>query len=361
MILKHLRRAGAASLRALLQYHDDAVYHRAQNYLAKQAYNEIVRQDPGRRLTESTRKQILDYACSALGSKVYAPWLETYTAYRGSFHEGWLPDNYVGHVLVKRGTPHFLSLGRKTIAARFFQTDLFPDLAYSINGFLYDRAFRPVAAADVPKVVFAEHETAFLKVEDSSHGRDVFRLERNGFDIGSVMRLGNFVIQSPVEQHPFFLPFSPGGAATLRLTTVKPKGRPAELRAAYLRGGRASDSYVRSDRQVRVPIELSSGTLHAEGANADWTRTDRHPDTGAVFAGATIPAFSRAAEACLALHDSVPHLIYIGWDACVTPEGEVRLFEVNTRHPAITFTEAASGPIFLGLGLENLHRTGIVA
>lgn len=357
MIIRRIRQHGAEKLRALLSYHDEILYHRAQNSIARRAYDAIIGQDPERRLSDKTRKTVRDYAQSVFGSPVFAPWLETYTAYRGAFHEGWIPDNYVGQVLVKRGCQHYLSLGQKTIALRSFPSELFPDLVYGINGGIYDRNFEYVAPGDVAAIVFTGHDTAFLKLENSSQGLGVFRLKKKDFDLDRALGLGNFVIQSPVEQHPFFDPFSPGGVATVRLLTVKTRGRPAELRAAYLRAGRASELLVRPDRQVRLPIDLASGALHPVATYPDWTRSDRHPDTGASFAGASIPAFSRAVEACLALHDRVPHVLVIGWDTCITPEAETRIFEVNTRHPGVRFAEAAMGPVFLGLGLENMHRT----
>jgi Sugar-transfer associated ATP-grasp len=362
MIWRNIRKVGAGTLRRLLNYHDAMISNRAHNYVARKAYNAIVAQDPSRRLSEQMQKTIQDYARSVLGSPVYAPWLETYTAYRGAFQAGWIPDNYFGNIVVNHiCPPNYRYLSDKTVAARFFQSDLFPDLVYCINGGLYDRNFDPVEAGGIAAIVFAENDTAILKVVRSSQGRGVLRIERNGFDPAAALRLGNFVIQSPVEQHPFFRQFSPGGGATIRLTTVKANGGRAELRAGYLRGGRMAESCVMSASAMRIPLDAATGELQAEAANPDWTRTDRHPDTGAAFAGASIPAFSKAVDACLALHDRAPHVLCAGWDLCITPGAEVRIFEVNSGHTGVNFSEAATGPIFLGLGFDTLHRTGFGA
>lgn len=355
---RRVRYAGVGIVKNIIRRYDETVFDRAHNSAADAAYNAIVSQYPDRRLAPATQRTIRDYSLTVFGSEKYQPWLKAYTAFRGSFHEGWLPDNYYGRYFAKGEINQYHCVERRAVAARFFQSELFPDLLYGINGGLYDRTFERVERADVGAIVFAEHDVAFLKHEGSAQGLGVSRIEKGRFDLDAAIRRGNFVIQRPVEQHPFFDRFSPGGAATIRLLTMRPNGGRPELRAAFLRGGRTSELIVRSARQVRIPVDMSSGGLGAEGTLSDWTRTDRHPDTGAVFAGETIPAFSRAVEACLALHDRVPHTPVTGWDVCITPAEEVRLFEVNARHPGLRFIEAAIGPAFLGMGMDKLHLTG---
>ena len=55
---------------------------------------------------------------------------------------------------------------------------------------------------------------------------------------------------------------------------------------------------------------------------------ERHPDTGAVIAGHTLPLWEEAVAVTLRAHDAEPVSPAIGWDVALTPEGPV-LLEAN--------------------------------
>jgi hypothetical protein len=178
--------------------------------------------------------------------------------------------------------------------------------------------------------------------------RDTFSdvIARTGLDLA---------IQRPLEPHEFFDDLSPSAAATLRLTTAREPDGTARARGAYLRLGRTSDQVVSSWSQVRVPVDLETGRLHDTAALPDWSRTDRHPDTGAAFEGGSVPHFTEGVRLVEALHAKMPHIAYAGWDVCITQSEGAKLFEVNVRQPAVAFSEAAVGPLFAGLGWDRLH------
>jgi len=48
----------------------------------------------GRSLTPALDRRCEEYAVEILGGGEYAPWLRVYSATRGEFHEGWMPENY---------------------------------------------------------------------------------------------------------------------------------------------------------------------------------------------------------------------------------------------------------------------------
>src|SRR5665213_1301726 len=56
----------------------------------------------GRALTPALRRRCDEYAMEVLGGPEYAPWLRFYSAMRGEFHEGWMPENYYHMVVVPR-------------------------------------------------------------------------------------------------------------------------------------------------------------------------------------------------------------------------------------------------------------------
>ncbi len=327
-----------------------------QNGEARKSYDIITGQRPERALSGPQRRQISDYAGDVLGSVRFAPWLEAYTAFRGEFLEGWLPDNYIERYLVPHSARRFQSLSVRSLANRILQTDLLPDIAYGVNGGLYDRNYEPIEPAALARHVFAESDTAFVKVEGSIRGYGVTRIEAGSFSPDQLPSDRDFVIQQAVRQHPAFDDLSPAAAATLRLTTVKQAGMKAEVRTGLLRLGIDGMEYVRAGKSVSVPvIDLQTGAMASYGMRTGFLTVDRHPDTGAEFGGRTVPSFAEAAAACTALHDRLPHIWYIGWDVGITDAGAVKLFEFNIGHASVRFSEAATGPCFLGLGWDRLH------
>ena len=101
------------------------------------------------------------------------------------------------------------------------------------------------------------------------------------------------------------------------------------------------------------------GELDSSAYTADWRRWDRHPDTNVDFAKQRIPCFGKAMDLCTGLHQSIPHCAVIGWDVTIDSDEQVRLFEWNAGHTDIKFTEATTGPCFLGLGWEKFGGEGM--
>jgi len=321
---------------------------------ASKAYRMIVSQFPESRPNAKTRTLIKEYSRSVLGSQRFEPWLKTYAAYRGKFLEGWIPDNFFGRIIVPLSKGTYAGLGAKTLARRLLATDRFPDLAYHVNGTWSDREGAAIRADSVKNVIFADDDAVFVKLDRSTCGLGVQRITRNDFNPDTLSKLGNFVVQAPVHQSEFFNQITPDSTATLRITTVKFGGRPAEKRAAYLRVGLQGDKLVTVKSSLRIPIIDDNGALGAHAAFPSWERCRSHPGTGFEFAGREIPQFSEAVSICAALHDRIPQILVIGWDVAIDKFGEVKLMEWNTGHSDIKFSEAATGPCFRGLGWESL-------
>jgi len=142
--------------------------------------------------------------------------------------------------------------------------------------------------------------------------------------------------------------------ATIRVATVKDGDGRIEARAAYLRLGRVNTEWVQSDNSVRVAIVGREGELDRFGYTEDWRHWLCDPDTKVGFAGKCIPGFAKAVATCVSLHASVPHFAIIGWDVAIDKDDQIKIIEWNGGHCDIKFSEAATGPCFLGLGWERL-------
>ncbi|GAA4987270.1 sugar-transfer associated ATP-grasp domain-containing protein [Pseudonocardia tropica] len=297
------------------------------------------------------------YAGDVLGWRGYAPWLRVYTAVAGEFREGWIPDNYYGRVVLPAVQGPYGEVSKlKPLSRRLLQSDLIADVAYWVNGGLYDRDLRHLDRAALASVLFAGTDRAVFKSDDSIQGDGVHVLHRDRFDPASVDRLPSGVFQSWAEQHPLLATFTPGSVATMRVTTAVADDGTASLRAAYLRFGRAVDTHVRSGSHVRVAVGLRDGRLAAEGFTPRWTTLTAHPDSGTGFAGVAVPGFAACVDAVLELHRRMPFARCVGWDLTVDADERPVVLEWNAGHNDIKFSEATQGPCFADMGWERLWR-----
>ena len=193
----------------------------------------------------------------------------------------------------------------------------------------------------------------FLKKDGPGQGKGVERVKVENFFEKKFESFGNCVIQSQLEQHGFFNDIISGPLATVRITTVKDKLGKIGMRAAYLRFGRKGESWVQSKSHVRVAIVDDSGCLDEFGYTPDWRRWQYHPDTNFAFSNHRIPIFKECVEMCIELHKKVPHITIIGWDMAICDDETTKVIEWNTGHCDIKFSEASTGPCFLGLGWEK--------
>jgi hypothetical protein len=331
-------------------------YDRSVNRRMRAAYDAIVRQDAARAVDRRQHRLISQYAGDVFGSTRYAPSLVTYTAFRGRFFEGWLPQNYGGRYLMPYAQGRYAACGFRTLSAHLLRTDAIPDIAYRIGGIFYDRNFEPVPDGSLLDRIFSETDYVYIKAEGSGKGLGVVGAPRADFLQVAASFRADLSVQRSLKPHSCFAMLSPTAAATLRLITARSPDGSFRLRAAYLRLGRSEDRIVTSARGIRVPVDVTSGALYGYGAMPDWTRADAHPDTGTVFAGRAIPSFHEAKDLVERLHKLAPHIAYCGWDVCITEDEGVKLFEVNVGNAAVSFIEAATGPIFQGLGWDQLHR-----
>jgi hypothetical protein len=311
----------------------------------------------GRQLSVGDSKKAEEYARTVLGSVDFAPWLKLYTAFRGEFLEGWIPDNYLGRIVCPSINGNLKNLGQyKTLTKRILQTDSIPDLAYFIKGNWILESGDLSSLSEVKSLCFDQYPYVFLKKNFSFQGNGVVKLRPEDFFRFDFSQAGDFVIQSPIFQHSFMEEISPGAVATLRITTVKEPFQAAKNKLCGLRVGRMGMDYINTQGGIRIPIQLEEGRFFSTATASDWTILEKHPDTGVLFEGKVIPQFHKAVALCEQLHDRVPHFQLIGWDAAITESGEVSLMEWNTDEPGIVFSESAFGPHFLGLGWENLWR-----
>ncbi|MGQ7786808.1 sugar-transfer associated ATP-grasp domain-containing protein [Nesterenkonia sp. K-15-9-6] len=306
------------------------------------------------------RAQADDYAGDVLGSRSHAAWLYVYCAIGGEFREGWIPDDYYMSVVLPaiEGRHGALSDMRAMTARIFGHEKEIPDSGYVVKGRLFSASLDESASLEeFTDLVFAGGDRVAFKADGSARGRGVQILDRESFT-RTAGDLPDGVVQPFIHQHEAFAEIASGSVGTLRMTTVVEPDGQTSLRDAYLRFGRETEDHVASDSNIRVLLDTATGAFSPIGYTVDWLEIDRHPDSGAVFAGREVPNYAACREAVERLHRRFPVAPVIGWDLTVSQDGSVHVLEWNNGHNDIKFSEATSGPCFTGLGWEHLGRKG---
>ena len=349
--------SSTASLRILGKLAADSLHAAHYNHLSKKAaFNALSQIEKERGKLGSTLRDRADaYAVEVLGGKKYAPWLYVYTALSGAFKEGWIPDNYYHLMVIPKiqgdyGKISFL----KPLNRKFFDTAISPDIAFFVNGSWYDLNFAKIRRENLETLVFAQNKRIVYKVDHSFQGRGIFMLDNTNFNPTVLENSGNGTLQRHIEQHQFFADFHSGSVGTIRMTTVIDPGGRANLRSSYLRLGRAHDTYVKSESHIRIPIDVVSGELQGRGYLFDWQIIRHHPDSMRQFTDKIIPGYQECIRSALALHQSFPMVMAIGWDFAVDQENRPILMEWNGYGNDVKFSEATQGPCFADLEWDKL-------
>jgi hypothetical protein len=330
-------------------------FHDRMNAWAKTCYESMVTQDPARDLSSAQKKQIREYSEDVFGSGKFAPWLGTYTVYHGEFLEGWIPENYFREDIAPVLGRRYNHITGKIFARRLLGAEYIPDIAYHINGFWLDQDHSHLEPSEVKDHLFAGTDAVFIKTHKGARGEGVRRVTPTEFDPEQLSQLGDFVVQSAIEQHRFFTRFTSSSIATLRITTLKARAQRAESKASILYLGRDGATIVTRDA-LRVPVD-DQGTLRERAiVDTTWESFTAHPDSQITFSGERIPGFRRAIAMCEKLHDENPYSMLIGWDVAIDRSCSPVLMEWNQIWGGIAFLEASLGPCFSNLGWEKVWK-----
>lgn len=203
-----------------------------------------------------------EYAKDILGSKRFVLWLYVYSAISQEFKEGWISDNYYGRIVVPKLKGNYGDiLNCNSLTTKLFKCANFPDFAYFTNGQWLSPEYNVLSKKEILNTIHNEDFKLLYKTDISSKGKGVYFLKKENLKIDNLEILGNGVIQRYINQHSFFQDISPNLVATLRITSVINNNGEVTINACYLRVGRNSDTHVKSNSHIRIPVNLTTGVL----------------------------------------------------------------------------------------------------
>lgn len=308
------------------------------------------------KLDAGTLQKCRDYSIETFGTDSHAPFLALCTSVHGSWRDGLIPELYLFRVVGPARYGAWYDLSRaKTLTPMLFRGPFIPDIATLFNGQVYAPDLQLVSPGAVKAHLFDGRDRVIFKSDAGGRGLGIRFFTAEDFDPAELEQLGNGVFQSIIEPHPELAIPGVSALTTIRIGTLL--GPDHAIRPSYvtLRLGRAAKSHVTSYDSIRLDVDRESGEWADTGYLKDWTPLKAHPDAPVPFAGRVIPEMAQAVELCRSLHAQVPFLPSIGWDLCLNRRGQYELMEWNIPH-GISFAEPVNGPIFAGLGFEQLWK-----
>ena len=184
----------------------------------------------------------------------------------------------------------------------------------------------------------AEGGSWYVKVPASDLGYGVARMDAD--ELRDIPDDGSLIVQRPLRNHPTLRALFSDDAplSSFRVLTLRdPDTGAVRVGRCAIRIGRAGSHvdntqqggiWAQVDAEGRILPGVTKKTFGKTVRGAP-VRHDAHPDTGRVFAGATVPWFAQCQRMALeAQRRLAPDAVSLGWDLALAEDGPVFL-EVN--------------------------------
>ena len=320
-------------------------------------------------LTKEQKEQIDKLYGEAYGKKIPYDWHRYFASYTGNFDCNFIPELLYIPVIEKKFND------RKYVSA-FSDKNLLPLLVSGIpnvrtpkaylscvNGVIRDQDSKFITKDKAVRLL--ENVECFAKpTVDSNSGKmcSVFNFE-NGIDkdtnqaVSSVIDSmeNNYCFQELVQNCQSVRLLHENSLNTFRITTYIWKGKTYHF-PVIMRIGRGK-SVLDNAHQGGMFIGLSDDGCMNECAYTEFQeRYFSHPDSGIEFKNYRVPEVALALKAVEDIHQSIPQIGMISWDAVVNDSGEVIIIEMNVLGQSVWLPQMAHGVGAFGENTKDILK-----
>ncbi len=317
--------------------------------LAHKYRKQVIRKNKRKVVNQYVKRIIKEYSKHRFGKKTYWPYLALYTEIRGEFIKGWLPYDYFRYILLPRmNPPEFCYISeQKTFDHRLFGDFAIKPLFVFISGMFLDADFKFIDENKVKKCLSDYDNTIVIKEETGTKGKQVTIIHSSEFILDKLNRKINYIIQPYIKQYKVLEDLHPGSLNTFRVTTFLKTEGSVDIKFVVLRFG-VDDSKVDniSSGGQYIYFDISGKPTECAYDIKGFKTGNRHKNTGYVFSKINIPMFQEMLEKCKDAHKKYPYVRLVGWDVCITEQGEPKLVEWNADNPGFWFWEVIYGPFW---------------
>lgn len=256
----------------------------------------------------------------------------------------------------------------KNIYDKLINTDYMVEaIVKRVRGYYYNSNNKLISPENVMSILKAQKDNLIIKPSNADNGQGISKLsshDGNYYFKNEIMTLENieetfgydFIIQKAVKQHTIMARPHPASVNTLRMVTLRWKGK-IHFLLAYARIGVNND--VRDNSAaggICVGIN-DNGEFFDFAINKHLNVLYEHPSTGFKFSEmGALPRFNQYIEFIKELHEDVLHHDLVSWDIIVGEDENPVFLEMNFRGPTWIYQLASQKPIFGELTDEILNH-----
>ncbi|MDO4770787.1 sugar-transfer associated ATP-grasp domain-containing protein [Porphyromonas sp.] len=155
----------------------------------------------------------------------------------------------------------------------------------------------------------------------------------------------DYIFQRVLKTSEDFSRFNPLSTNTIRVITLNINGR-TTLASSFLRmatDDRINDNAGAGGTMVAVHPD---GQLHHFGVDNAMAEKRLSSPTGLIFSELKLECYQKLVDKLISLHEKLPYLGFIAWDATVDEDEEVRVIEMNLDSQELECHQAFNGAIF---------------
>lgn len=179
-----------------------------------------------------------------------------------------------------------------------------------------------------------KHEEFFAKPVRGTGGAGARVIKRDSDSANNLFKIckdEGLIIEEIIKQNSEIAKFNQSTLNTVRMYTLVCADKSVKVMGAVARFGRAGnviDNFHGGG--VAATIDIESGVV-SQAINRAHIRTDIHPDSREVILGFKYPYWEKVKEAVCDAALKVPQMRHIGWDVCVTENGDIEFVEGNGK------------------------------
>lgn len=302
-------------------------------------------------LSTAQKKEINDY-WNRYTNKYNLLFFSYYSSRTGVFDKRYVPDDLYYSYIDLYYNKYNMTAG---IDNKAYYSILFPELIkpktvfLKLNGFYYDTNFNLMNPSDIVSILGTK-ECILKPVLDSKSGggKGILFLKRvNPSDCMNIFISRNdYIVQEVVKQHSALASLHPESINTVRIISLL-QNNEVKVLSSVLRMG-ISDSVVDNASAGGIVVGIDgNGTLKQYAYSViSRDRYEKHPNTGVVLKGFSIPGYFKLVEIVKHAAIKFPYFRLISWDFSISEDAEPCFIEFNLKSGQLDFHQLTNGPIF---------------
>lgn len=362
-ILKSYRHYYGYGYRALKKILRQSSYHHHNMDIKLVALRTLITMKPS--VKDVNKQVIIEHKSKWQGLEKNVPmsFIKIYPSFTGIESPDFVPSPIFYNIIepILNNYTYSISFADKNMYAKLFDTSMQPAVVLrKIHGQYLDQHYQHVDNVDdkISVLVSGKDAKFIMKPAIASRGgKKIYLLQSRNGKLYSKEQVvdkawleenvgDNFLIQSFVQQHPFYAKFNPSSLNTMRVYTYRSvKDEAIHVLHAMLRVGKEG-SLVDNMSGGGKAIGITPGGNFNKYANSSAGEVFSKVRDVDLSDGLEVYKFDEVKKKAIEVAASQFYSRFLGFDFCVDENEQVKLIEINNIDIGVESIQRSNGPLF---------------